>query len=546
MKRSMKIIAASVAAALLGVTGVWAAESAPAVYTPVAASAARVAGFDNAASPLRAELVGRYNSGAMSEDGGSLEIVQYNPASGYAYAVSGLKGKLIAIDLKTSMDGDTVKTLSGTEYDLKALVSRDGFAYGDMTSVAVSPDGTKVAAAIQAEGYADRGLAALFACGADGALTLLGTAQVGVQPDMITFADDHTLLTADEGEPRKGTEGEDPKGSVSIISIGADGSMTAVSRGFEQFDSQRDALTKAGVLVQKNRLPSADFEPEYIAVAGKTAYISLQEANAVAALDWKNGRFTGVYAAGFQDYGAVAADLEKNKAINLKKHPGVSGIRMPDGIAAARIGGKTYVLTANEGDSRSDWANLDNEIEGKTSPSGKVTLDGKAVWFRSDLWDGLPAGQDYIFGGRSFSIYQAGRKGLQLVYDSGSGFEEVTARTLPKYFNASNDKTSLDNRSGKKGPEAETITTGTVDGRVYAFIALERIGGVMIYDITDPARASYVNYINSREFAAPVQGDVSPEGLCFIPAGKSHTGKALLLAANEVSGTLAVYELQSK
>ena len=80
-----------------------------------------------------------------------------------------------------------------------------------------------------------------------------------------------------------------------------------------------------------------------------------------------------------------------------------------------------------------------------------------------------------------------------------------------------------------------------MDGRTYAFIALERIGGVMVYDVTDPAQAVFVNYINSREFDDAIQGDVSPEGLCFVPAAQSAGGKALLLAACEVSGTLAVY-----
>ena len=172
-----------------------------------------------------------------------------------------------------------------------------------------------------------------------------------------------------------------------------------------------------------------------------------------------------------------------------------------------------------------------------------MTLDSKVVWFNASLWDGLDQSKAYVFGGRSFSIYEVTDAGLNLVYDSGSGFEEITAEQLPAYFNASNDKTSLDNRSGKKGPEPESVVTGTVDGRTYAFIALERISGVMVYDITDPANAEFVNYINSREFDTAIQGDVSPEGLCFVPAGASRTGNALLLAACEVSGTLAVYEL---
>ena len=510
-------------------------------YTPVEASDTRVNGYYDTTGSLKLELAGRYNSGAMNVDGGSLEIVQYNPVNGFAYAVSGVKGKLIAVNLNGKLDGDTVVALTGTEYDVKSLVS--GFAYGDMTSVAISPDGSKLAVAIQAENYADSGVVALFACKADGSLELLSTASVGVQPDMVTFADNNTILTADEGEPRNGVNGVDPKGSVSIITIGADNTLISNSVYFDSFDAKRSELTGAGVLVQKNTQPSTDFEPEYIAVSGNTAYVSLQEANAIAVLDIAAKTFTGVYPLGFQDYSVTKVDLQKNDTIALSNYDNVCGIKMPDGISVATIGGKTYLLTANEGDSRADWNGLDNEYENKTSPTGNVTLDTKVVWFNAAMWDGLDPDKAYVFGGRSFSIYEVGNHGLKLVYDSGSDFETITAKELPDYFNCSNDKISLDNRSGKKGPEPETVITGTVNSKTYAFVALERIGGVMVYDITDPAKASFVNYINSREFDAAIQGDVSPEGLCFVSGQDSKTGKALLLAACEVSGTLAVYEL---
>ena len=510
------------------------------VYTTAVTGDTRVKGYYDATGSLQLELTGRYNSGAMNADGGSLEIVAYNPANGYAYAVSGVKGTLIAVDLNGSLDGDKAVTLTGTEYDVKELV--DGCEYGDMTSVAVSPDRSRLAVAMQAENYADNGVVALFACSTDGSLELLSVVSVGVQPDMLTFADNGTILTADEGEPREGAAAEDPKGSVTIITIDGTGDMNANSVFFDKFDAKRAELTSAGVLVQKDRQPSADFEPEYIAVAGNTEYISLQEANAIAVLNISSGEFTNVYPLGFQNFGETKIDLEKNGTIELKNYENVYGIKMPDGISAAVIGGKTYVFTANEGDSRADWPGLDNEYEDKTSPTGNVTLDSKVVWFNAGMWDGLDSDKDYIFGGRSFSIYEAAADGLKLVFDSGSEFEEVTAEKLPDYFNASNDKTSPDNRSGKKGPEPESVVTGTVGKKTYAFIAIERIGGVMVYDITDPANAAFVNYINSREFDDAIKGDVSPEGLCFVPASDSKSGNALLLTACEVSGTLTVYD----
>ena len=187
-------------------------------YTPAPTNDTRVTGYYDATGSLKLTLAGRYDSQAMNEDGGSLEIVQYNAENGFAYAVSGLKGKLIAVNLNGKLDGDKVVSLSGKEYDVKGMVS----SYGDMTSVAVSPDGTRLAVAIQSANYDDKGSVALFACQDDGSLKPLSTVKVGVQPDMLTFADGSTILTADEGEPRQGVDGTDPKGSVTIVTIDPD------------------------------------------------------------------------------------------------------------------------------------------------------------------------------------------------------------------------------------------------------------------------------------------------------------------------------------
>ncbi|MDO4481150.1 MAG: stalk domain-containing protein [Bacillota bacterium] len=225
---------------------------------------------------------------------------------------------------------------------------------------------------------------------------------------------------------------------------------------------------------------------------------------------------------------------------------------MPDGIAAFSCRGRTYIVTANEGDSR-EWGDYLNEAEinfgkGKASPTGNITpensgLTGKVVFFDTGDYDGLDAEKDYLFGGRSFTVFETGEDGIEEVYDSADDFERITSEMLPEYFNCSNDDITIDDRSGKKGPEPESVITRTVDGRTYAFIALERIGGIMAYDITDPEKISYAGYINSREFTDDMAGDVAPEGLEFVPASKNPYGRNLLLAACEVSGTAAVYAL---
>ena len=175
-----------------------------------------------------------------------------------------------------------------------------------------------------------------------------------------------------------------------------------------------------------------------------------------------------------------------------------------------------------------------------------------------DLGDGLPdAGCSYgtlfSFGARSFSIFNADTR--QLVYDSGNDFERITAQRLGANFNASNDDNAGDDRSDDKGPEAEAVSLGVINGRTYAFIGLERVGGVMVYDISEPEFARFVQYINNRDFDQDVQnpddsynpaaGDLGPESIVFVPAADSPNGSALLLVGNEVSGTLAIFQIEA-
>jgi DNA-binding beta-propeller fold protein YncE len=366
---------------------------------------------------------------------------------------------------------------------------------------------------------------------------------------MLTFSPDGTkILVANEGEPRLGIEGVDPAGSVTIVTLNRDAiaNSSAITLGFGQYDSVRSRLIANDVVLRTDVVPSVDFEPEFISVTpdGDTAYVALQEANSIAVLDLSAPAFTGVYGLGEKQYGGSPLDILDDGEINIVPQPDVYGLYLPDGIALHETGGKTYILTTNEGDSRADWEGFDDEVEAVTSPTGNVTMPEEVVWYNAAIHEGLNQDHAYIFGGRSFSVWEMTDSGPILAYDSGSQFEELTALVLPTWFNCSNDDISLDDRSGKKGPEPEYVTTGVVNGKAYAFIALERTGGVMVYDISDIKNISFVNYINSREFGADVQGDVAPEGLSFIPAAQSVTGNAQLLAACEVSGTVAVYEMK--
>lgn len=510
----------------------------------------KISGFDNENSTLTIEQSARYVSGMSNNDGGVMEIVDYNTKTGWAYAVNGQTGNLTAIAIKDQENKETIDLLDGNDIDIKSLIEKEdnSFKYGDMTSVTISNSGESLAVALQASNFNENGRVAIFDCNDDGTLTLSKILEVGVQPDNIVYSkDDKQILTANEGEPREGYDNSiDPKGSISVINT-SNYSVNTIT--FDSFDSKRDELIKEGIIIKKDTNPSTDFEPEYISVSNTKAYITLQEANAIAILDLTTQEITNIYSAGYEDYSKIAVDIDKkDEAYNPKTYSSLRGIRMPDSIAVKTINGSDYIITANEGDSR-EWGNYLNELEvnfskDETSPTGKITaqnsgLSGKVVFFNTNDYDGLNSANDYLFGGRTMTIYKLENDQLKEIYTTGSDFEKITANYLPENFNCSNDDKTIDDRSGKKGPEAESVTIGTINDHTYAFVGLERIGGIMVYDISDPADTKYVNYINSRDFNNET-GDNSPEGLKFIQ-GKNNN--AQLIAAYEVSGTVGLYDL---
>lgn len=509
-------------------------------YYP-ASSIEEVEGEYNDVNELNATLISSFSIGGSDEDGGLVEIVCYNTDAMVAYAVSGSTGELIVVDMADL----TTDGLSALGYNMEELVGEiGGFVYGDMSSLAVNADNTKLAVALQAEDYAANGLVAIFDLDADGNVTGYPTfIECGVQPDALTFTPDGTtVLVANEGEPRDGYgEGAvDPEGSVTIID------MATLSANTVNFD---DVAIDADVLIKTGATASEDLEPEFISATNTVAYVALQENNAIAVLDLTTGQFTGVYGLGLIDYSEVAIDIEsKDEAYTSTTYENLYGIRMPDGITVYEIDGKTYLYTANEGDGR-EWGEGDseyvNEVKGTTSLTGNIETEGKVTWFNPEDYEMLDQDSDYLFGARSFSIFEVTTDGLTLVYDSGEDFSSIVAELFPEYFNCSNDDISVEDRTAKKGVEPEYTTVGEVDGEIYAFTGLERQGGIMIYNVTDPSNAYFVNYINSRDYSEDIAGDVAPEGLAFVSASDSATGNALLLVANEVSGTMSVIELTS-
>lgn len=520
--------------------------------TQCLAAEVKVEGLENGKA-INLEKIGGYDSGFSNKDGGVAEIISYDKMKNQAWVVNGATGKLDILSLDQVTGGISEK-MSAKSLDIPAIIAKAApdFQYGDMTSVAVHGEKGIVAVALQDVDYNKHGYAAILTTDGE----LLTMIEAGCQPDNIVFTPDgRKILVANEGEPREGI-GEgivDPAGSVTVITLDAADvqKSTAVTVDFEVFDSQRETLIADGIIMVKDNLPSVDFEPEYITATDQKAYIALQENNAIAVLDLDTKEYSGVYSLGYKDLSGEkdALDLVEDGVYEAKTYDAVSAY-MPDGIAVYETDGKTYILTANEGDAR-EWGDYCNEIKATVTATDGTEAEKVRV-INAEVTDGLPEGKTVLYGARSFSIYRVDNDGLTQVFDSGNDFEVKTAGYFPAYFNISNDDNAFDSRSPKKGPEPESVVIGKVEGRTYAFIALERIGGIMVYDITHPEKADFCNYINTRDFSEDPEavekltGDIAPEGLAFIPAEDSHSATPVLLAAYEVSGTVGAYAVAEK
>ena len=379
-----------------------------------------------------------------------------------------------------------------------------------------------------------------IAAGGTGA-ELIRQVEVGAVPDMITFTPDGTrLLVAIEGEPNDnyGVDASgDPVGGVSVIDV-ATGNNTFL--GFEGFDTE--ALRAAGVRIEgvEGVTAATDLEPEYIAVSadGSQAYITLQENNAIAVLDLDTLEYQGVYALGTKDHSVEGNGLDtsdRDGGVNIGTAP-VRGMYMPDGIATFETGGRTYLVTANEGDA-SEWgdyndvgrlanANLDLATFGGAEGVAALKNNAELGRLNISLVDGDTDGDGDIdvihtLGARSFSIWEVTETGLTQTFDSGDMMERMLLANRPDLLD--------DGRSDDKGPEPESITLGTIDGQLYAFVALERSDAVMSFAITSPSSAEYAGIIQTQD---------APEVIHFVPAEDAPEGVdgPLLLSPAEGNG----------
>ena len=573
---------------------------------------------------LTLEKIGGYSTGQFGVS--AAEIPAFDAASKRLFVVNAQLGAVDVLDLSNPANPIKINVLDATAI----------LAGAEINSVAVN-NGI-VAVAIQAPVKTDPGRMALYRA-AD--LSLISSVTIGAQPDMVTFTPDgNTVLVANEGEPSDDYQ-TDPEGSVSVIDVRDRANPVVRTASFTAFNGQEATLRAQGVRIYGPGATAAkDLEPEYIAVSadGTTAWVTLQENNALARVNIATATVTSVLPLGFKNHGVAGNELDASdtdgSTINIRTWPGVRGMYLPDAMASYTAGGQTYLVTANEGDARAwgednadywngdatkgfveefrvkhlvnrnGWAtragdDLPPQLNALATgglldpatfsycgaiagdPAGcradaalgrlniswtmgyRTNPDGSPMLFTSagvadPLGNRIMYDKLYSYGARSFSIWNANGG---LVWDSGAEIEKFlnstdcrlgSTRNIPcaNFFNSGHDEgNAKDSRSDAKGPEPEGIALGKIGNKTFAFIGLERMGGVLVYDVTNPAAPTRVDYLNTRDewLTDPpnlaTAGDLGPEGLVFIPAKDSPNGKPLLVVGNEVSGTTAVMQL---
>ncbi|WP_434965095.1 choice-of-anchor I family protein [Brevibacterium casei] len=511
--------------------------------------------------------LGAYETGQFDESAAEITAVHGNTV----FTVNAQAASVDIIDASDPKNPAKVGEITGS---------------GTANSIAIREDGLGVIA-LENEDKTKPGSLMFFDARTTSA-TVLGTVGVGSLPDMVTITPDGAqALVANEGEPANDFS-TDPEGSVGIVDLPAEVAAPTEAdvrtADFREFEEGGSKTLPEGVRVfgpnPEGDLPvSRNLEPEYITVAGGKAYATLQEANAIAVVDIAAGEVERIMPLGFKDYGTAGNGLDPSDrdpkdapTVNIATYPGLKGAYMPDTVSTFSAGGTDYLVTANEGDSR-EWGDFvdaarveDLGTDGlapvcTTSPLADKLGDDQLGRLNviTDLGlseDGSCYEELYAFGGRSFSIWTTDGK---LVADSGDEFEQMTAKAIPQFFNSNHTESNFEGRSDDKGPEPEALTIGQVGETTYAFVGFERIGGIAVYDLSDPQSPEFATYFNNRDFSVSVEdeidgaadpagllskaGDLGPEGITFLSAGESPTGEAALVIGNEVSGTTSLYSV---
>ena len=494
------------------------------------------------AQPLELSFLGRYSTGTY--DAGGSEIAAYDPASKRLFSVNGSSGSVDIINLANPASPTLISSFSLSGYGAAAnsVAAKNGI----------------IAIAVEAVVKQDSGKVVFI----DAYGNLLNTVTVGALPDMICFSPDgNYVLVANEGEPNSAYT-VDPEGSVAIINMS--NGVSAASVSIARFNGFNGTTLPYGIRIYgPGATVAQDLEPEYIAVSSnsQTAWVTCQENNCWAIIDIPTATVTSLVPMGFKNHSIAGNGLDASDQnsgnVNITTWP-IRGMYQPDAIASFVVNGQTYLISANEGDARaysgfSEEARVSSSsyVLDPTKFPNATTLKNASNLGRLNVtnkFGNIDTDADfdtiYVYGARSISVWNAGG---QLLWDSGDEIEQKMLQFNSTFFNCSNTNNTKKNRSDDKGPEPEAVTVANIGDSLYAFVGLERIGGVMIYNITNPTSPYFVSYLNTRNFAQTpglnAGGDLGPEGILFIPSAESPNKRDMLVVSNEISGTVALYTI---
>lgn len=520
----------------------------------------------------KATLVGRY---ALNAGAGVSEIVAYHAESRSVFITvdtSTAPSSFQRISLKNLTSTVLANPTNASNLEAGGVISvaqhvnGSGFTAGGVQTLAIS--GNLMAIAVQATPKTDLGVVAFYRLDAQGNATYLKKVTVGSLPDGMAFSPDGSkLVIANEGElsVNFATDGIDPVGSISIIAVAngipADSATTLDFSAFNAGANRANELPAEVRIGRPGATVAQDMEPEYVTISADNsqAFVTLQENNAVAVVNLASNRIDRIIPMGYKNHGLAANAIAASDKVSatspfvLKPYANLFGIYMPDGIASFNVNGTSYFITANEGDDRDDFLPTGQKETVRVGSSSMV-LSSSSFPTATDLKKDAELGRLTVFstmgrnsngqydklytlGGRSFSIYNAST-GAQ-VFDSGSDLETLAYSTMASSLLS---KDQVLGRLDNKGPEPESVVVGQVNQKTYAFVALERSSAILMYDLTNPAAPKFVQWLQNTTDLT--NGDISPEGLTFVPASQSPTGQALLVAGHEVSGTVSVWEIK--
>ncbi len=348
-------------------------------------------------------------------------------------------------------------------------------------------------------------------------------------------------------------------GSALVIAQAQQASV--VTADFKSYNSQREQLLESGVRIYgPNATVAQDLEPEYIAVSNdsKTAYVTLQENNAIAVVDITTARVKSILPLGYKDHSRVGNGIDFNdRDAKANISPAkVCGMYQPDAIAYTQLGNQGYLITANEGDARAYTGfNEEARVSDLTLDTSAYTPEDRTALARLQVTralgqSGTSYKQLYSYGARSISVWNTD---IKLVWDSGDFLEQTVLARNPQFFNSNHTANALDGRSAAKGPEPEGVVIGKIGLRTYAFVGLERQSAILSFDITIPKSPVFRDYQSNRDFSKAIDannyqdnGDLGPEGLVFVAAKDSPNGQPMLIVGNEVSGSTAFWQVSDQ